>query len=180
MTRPKTAAFCGVSLDGFLARPDGRIDWLDRFAGEEHGYDAFMASVDTLVIGRATYTFVLGMVASGLGWPYAGKRCVVMTHGSIDPAHGERAYAGEPGPLLDELGAEGARQVYVDGGVVVRSFLAAGLLDEMTVSFVPALIGAGIPLFGGVALETGLVLDRAVTYPNGVVQMRYRITGSAS
>lgn len=180
MARPKTSAFCGVSLDGFLARPDGRIDWLDRFAGEEHGYAAFMESIDTLVIGRNTYAFVLEMVRTGLGWPYAGKRCVVMTHRPIDARHGERAYAGEPGPLLAQLGVDGARHVYVDGGVVVRSFIAAALLDEMTVSFVPALIGEGIPLLGGVALETGLTLDRAVTYPNGVVQMRYRLASSAS
>jgi dihydrofolate reductase len=180
MTRPKTSAFVGASLDGFLARPDGRIDWLDRFAGEEHGYAAFMATVDTLVVGSNTYAFVLEMARSQIGWPYEGKRCVVMTHRPIDGGHGERAYAGEPGPLLDELGAGGARHVYVDGGVVIRRFIAAGLLDEMTVSFVPSLIGAGIPLFGGVAVETGIVLDRAVTHPSGVLQARYRFTGSAS
>jgi dihydrofolate reductase len=173
-SRPRTSTFVGVSLDGFLARLDGTIDWLDPFAGVEHGYSAFIATVDTLVVGRKTYDFVLQMVASGLPWPYEGKRCVVMTHRPVDGRHQERASASEPGPLLDELGAEGARHVYVDGGVVIRSFLAQGLLDQLTVSVVPCLIGEGLPLFGGVKLECGLTLEHATSYSNGLVQMRYR------
>src|SRR5262249_17761195 len=100
MTRPRTSAFVGVSLDGFLARPDGTLDWLVQFEGEEHGYAAFFESIDTLVIGRKTYEFVQTMA-----WPYGGKRCVVMTHGKVEGKHGERAYAGEPAALLAEVEA---------------------------------------------------------------------------
>ncbi len=131
--RPRTSAFVGVSLDGFLARPDGSVDWLRPYEGEEHGYQAFFDSIDTLVVGRKTHDFVLQMVADGLPWPYRGKRCVVITHRQIEGRHDERAYAGEPEPLLDELGAQGARHVYVDGGAVIRQFLAACLLDELSV-----------------------------------------------
>jgi dihydrofolate reductase len=159
-----------VSLDGFLARPDGSIDWLTPFEGDDNGYVPFFASIDTLVIGRKTYEFV-----QTIDWPYAGKRCVVMTHRDISGQHGERAYAGEPAALLAELEAEGARHVYVDGGMVIRSFLAAGLLDELTVTFVPSLIGEGLPLFGGVKLESGLVLEQVKPIGDRMVQVRYRI-----
>jgi dihydrofolate reductase len=171
MKRPRTSAFVGVSLDGFLARPDGSIDWLTPFEGDDNGYMPFFASVDTLVIGRKTYDFV-----QTIPWPYAGKRCVVMTHGSVAGDHGERAYAGAPAPLLAELEAEGARHVYVDGGAVIRAFLAAGLLDELTVTFVPSLIGEGLPLFGGVNLESGLVLEQVRPIGGRLVQVRYRVS----
>ena len=174
MSRPRTSAFVGVSLDGFLARPDGMIDWLEPFGDVEHGYSAFIDTVDTVVEGRNTYEFVRRMVDSGRPWPYQGKRCVVMTHRAVEGRNQERAFAGEPATLLDQLAAEGARHVYVDGGVVIRSFLAAGLLDQLTLSVVPSLIGAGMPLFGGVRLESGLTLEHATSFSNGIVQMRYR------
>ena len=178
MAYPRTSAFVGVSLDGFLARPDGAIDWLEPFAGVEHGYREFIDSVDTLVVGRKTYEFVLHMVETGLPWPYAGKACVVMTHRPLEEQNRERAFTGEPGALLAELAAEGARHVYVDGGEVIRTFLAQGLLDAITVSVVPILIGAGLPLFGGVAVESGITLEHATSFPNGLVQMRYRTSAA--
>jgi dihydrofolate reductase len=179
MARPRTSTFVGISLDGFLARLDGSLDWLKPFEGTEHGYTAFFETVDTLAIGRGTYDFVLGMLRSGLPWPYGGKRCVVMTHRPVEGQHQERAFAGEPKDLLEELGKQGARHVYVDGGVVIRSFLACGLLDEITVSIVPVLIGAGLPLFGGVALESGLRLEQARSFENGIAQLHYRVRPSS-
>jgi dihydrofolate reductase len=174
MERPRTSGFVGVSLDGFLARSDGAIDWLKPFEAEEHGYRAFFATVDTVVLGRRTYEFVLGMLSSGLSWPYGESRCVVMTHRPLEQKNGERAFSGEPGTLLRDLEAAGARHVYVDGGVVLRSFLATGLLDQLTVSVVPVLLGSGFPLFGGVRLERGVTLENATSFKNGLVQMRYR------
>ena len=175
MARARTSAFVGVSLDGFLARLDGSVDWLAPFEGQEHGFAAFFDSVDTLVIGRKTYDFVLGHLEAGGPWLYAGKRCVVMTHHSVDGRNGERAYAGELGDLLAQLDAEGACHIYVDGGMVIRAFLAAGLLDDLTITFVPSLIGEGLPLFGGVRLESGLVLDGVQSFDNRLVQVRYRL-----
>lgn len=170
MARPRTSAFVGVSLDGFLARLDGTLDWLVQFEGEEHGYTAFFESIDTLVIGKKTYEFV-----KTIAWPYGGKRCIVMTHGTVAGQHGERAFAGEPGTLLAELETQGAKHVYVDGGAVIRTFLAAGLLDELTLTIVPCLIGEGLPLFGGVKLESGLLLEEVKSFNKGLVQMHYRV-----
>jgi dihydrofolate reductase len=174
MERPRTSGFVGVSLDGFLARSDGSIDWLKPFEGEDHGYAAFLATVDTVVLGRRTYEFVLGMVSSGLPWPYEERRCVVMTHRPLESGNGERAFLGEPDALLRELAAAGSRHVYVDGGAVIRSFLAAGLLDQLTISIAPVLIGSGFPLLGGVRLESGAVLENSASFKNGLVQARYR------
>ena len=165
-----------MSLDGFLARQDGSIDWLKPFEGAERGYNSFFASIDTLVMGRRTYEFVLEMLGAGMAWPYDGKRLVVMTHRPVDGTNGERAFSGEPEPLLQELESQGARHIYVDGGVVIRSFLAAGLLDEITVSVVPCLLGAGFPLFGGVRNESGLNLERVTSFERGFIQLHYRIT----
>jgi len=175
MARPRCSVFVGISLDGFLARPDGTLDWLDDFAGEEHGYTAFFASIDTLVMGRGTYDFVAAALTTDGAWPFTGKRCVVMTHRPLVAGHPAEAYAGEPAALLDQLGREGARHVYVDGGVVIRSFLAAGLIDELTLSVVPKLIGTGLPLFGGVAVEAGLTLVGVQAFKNGLAQLRYRV-----
>lgn len=174
MSRPRTSVFVGISLDGFLAREDGALDWLKPYEGGEHGYSAFIASVDTLVIGRKTYDFVLGMLAQGIEWPYGGKRCVVITHRPVDGKHGETAFSGEPRALLEQLGREGARHVYVDGGMVIRSFLAADLIDELTLTVAPTLIGTGLPLFGGVKLEAGLTLESVRAFDNGLAQLRYR------
>ncbi len=175
MTRPRTSAFVGVTLDGFLARPDDSFDYLAPYEKIDHGYQAFFASVDTVVVGRRTHEVVLGMVRRGIVWPYQGKRCVVLTHRPLEGAHGEEPFAGEPAELLAALEGAGARHVYVDGGVVVRAFLAARLLDDLTVSIVPLLIGAGRPLFGGVQVESGLTFVEAVPYPDGLIQLRYRL-----
>ncbi len=131
--------------------------------------------MDTLVVGRKTYDFVLSLLSSGQPWVYGGKRCIVMTHSGVRGQHGERAYAGEPAELMRQLEAEGARQVYVDGGVVIRSFLAAGLLDALTLMLVPCLLGEGLPLFGGVKLESELDLAGVQTLGGKLVQLRYRL-----
>jgi dihydrofolate reductase len=164
--------FIATSLDGFIARPDGSIDWLQSVdsPGEDYGYQEFFDSVDTLVIGRNTYDVVRGFPA----WPYTGKRCVVLTHRPAPPAFDEEFSGEDPVGLLARLGREGARHVYVDGGQVIRQFLAAKSIDRLTLSIVPILLGGGIPLFSGVG-ELGVVLEHTRAWPTGLVQSRYRI-----
>jgi dihydrofolate reductase len=173
MTRPRCSVFIAASLDGYIARRDGTIDWLDvvQRPGEDHGFRAFFDSVDTLVMGRRTYETALGFPA----WPYAGKNCVVLTHAGPPSRHGERFHAGDPRPLLEGLAAEGARRVYVDGGVVITQFLADGLVDDLTLSIIPILLGDGARLFGPGGLERTLTLVRSQPYPSGLVQLEYRV-----
>jgi len=167
--RVRFAVFIATSLDGFIARLDGRIDWLGPFHDEDHGYGAFFASVDTLVIGRGTYETVLGFIA----WPYGDKRVIVCTTRPASPAHGEELWSGPVRALAERLDREGARRVYIDGGELIRGFLGEGLVDELTIDVVPLVLGAGRPLFGSGLPELPLKLLEAKSFPSGLVQLRY-------
>ncbi len=175
--RPTCAAFIATSVDGFIARPDGAIDWLESVQreGEDYGYAEFFQGVDALVMGRNTYETVLGFDP----WPYADKPVIVLTRRGGTPQHGARFTSDSPGEALAALGREGARRVYVDGGAVIRSFLAARLIDELTISVVPLVLGAGVPLFASGAPEQKLSLESSRGYPSGLVQLRYRFERSA-
>jgi len=165
------AVFVGASLDGYLARPDGGLDWLEPFEGEEHGYQAFFDGVDALVIGRGTYQTVLSFPE----WPYGRKRVIVCTRSDFTPSHGEELSREAPRALADRLDREGVRRVYLDGGALIRSFLREGLVHELTISLVPIVLGSGIPLFAAGLPERPLRLIDARTYPSGLVQLRYTL-----
>ena len=170
----KASVFVGTSVDGFIARRDGALDFLPPGGGEAHGYDEFMASVDALVIGRNTLETVLGFDE----WPYGAKPVFVLSTRDLPalPAGAvvERL-AGEPADVVKELEARGVRHAYVDGGITIQRFLQAGLIQTLTITRVPVLIGTGIPLFG--ALPRDIVLKHVQTrhYASGLVQSEYRI-----
>lgn len=164
-----------MSLDGFIAGPGGALDWLKPFEGTEHGYQAFFDSVDAVVIGRATYDVVLAFEA----WPYRGKRLYVLTHRPPTSRHGEVFLAGPPEAVVARLAEDGVRQAYVDGGAVVSQFLAAGLVDDLTLTLVPVVLGDGIRLFQAPLPERLFGLVGAQTYPSGLVQVRYLAGESA-
>jgi dihydrofolate reductase len=172
---PHCSVFCAVSLDGFIARTDGRIDWLSRVerAGESYGFYDYFASVDTVVIGRRTYETALGFES----WPYSGKRCVVLTHQALRARYDEIFYAGDLEALMQLLVSEGASRVYVDGGQVIAQFLQRGFIAEMVVSFIPTLLGRGIPFTGGLDRDVALELTSSQCYASGLVQSRYRVLG---
>ena len=161
----RIAVFIAASLDGFIAGKDGDLSFLDRVQapGEDYGYQAFFDAVDVVVVGRRTYE----TAAAFSSWPYAGKRVVVVTHRPIDDARVVR----HDGPVL-ALAPTLAGRVYVDGGDVIRQFLAAKLVDEITVSIVPVLLGTGARLFEGVTLD--LELAGCEAYDSGLVQVQYR------
>ncbi len=170
--RPRVSVYVAVSLDGQMARADGGLDWLDRMqvAGEDYGYAEFYASVDALVVGRRTYDAVLAFPA----WPFDGKRVIVLTHRPLDALHGEQRHAGALAPLLRRLATDGVRHVYLDGGLAVRTGLAEGVVDELTLSVVPALLGDGRPLFGPGTPPSDWTLVRSRAYASGLVQSTYR------
>ena len=177
--RPRCSVYIAVSLDGFIARRDGRIDWLSAVAreGEDYGYARFIGSVDTLVLGRKTYDTALGFG----DWPYAGKRCVVITNASnLSAKHDESFFSGSPDALVERLTSAGAKRVYVDGGNVIRQFLAAGLVDDVTLSIIPVLLGEGVPLFGSTGRDIGLELVTSRSFASGLVQVEYRIAPPAA
>lgn len=175
----KCSVYIATSLDGYIARPDGSIDWLTGSGApensEDYGFEAFFDSIDALVMGRKTYEQVLTFGE----WPYGDKKVVVLSSGSPRiPEHlaGKvEIMSSEPGEIVGRLAESGARHLYIDGGVTVQGFLRAGLIDELTITRLPILIGEGIPLFG--VLEGDVHLEHLETqsFKSGMVQSRYRV-----
>jgi dihydrofolate reductase len=169
------SVFVGTSVDGFIARPNGDLDFLPPGGGEPHGYDEFMASVDALVIGRKTFETVLAFPA----WPYGDKRVVVLSSRPVDLS-GVRGgvveqMAGPPAEIVRKLAASGARHLYVDGGVTIQGFLRAGLVQRLVITRVPVLIGDGIPLFGTLPRDVRLHHVATQQYPSGLVKSEYQV-----
>jgi dihydrofolate reductase len=173
MPRPTCSVYIATSLDGFIARSDGSIDWLAAVerAGEDYGYKVFFDSIDTLVMGRKTYETALGFGA----WGYEGKRCVVLTHAPLATQHGEEFYSGDLPALVERLGAEGAKRIYVDGGSVLSQFLALGLIADVTVSLIPVLLGDGVRLTQRLGGDVRLRLARSRSFESGLVQLEYQV-----
>ena len=170
----KASVFVGTSVDGFIARVNGDLDFLDHGGGEPHGYEEFMATVDALVIGRNTFETVLKFET----WPYGEKPVFVLSTRTLAPtppgAVVERM-SGDPVEILSSLDARGFRHAYVDGGITIQRFLRAGVVQRLVVTRVPVIIGAGIPLFG--AVERDIVLTHVGTrqYAGGLVQSEYEV-----
>ena len=171
----KLSVFCGVSVDGFLARPDHKLDFLDAGGQEPHGFEEFYGSVDVLVIGRKTFEVVLGFAK----WPYARKPVVVLSSGPLDFSSIKggvvEQMSGEPAEIAAQLKARGFQHAYIDGGITIQRFLAAGLIDRLVITRVPVLIGAGIPLFGAVPRDISLRHVATRTYKGGLVQTEYEV-----
>jgi len=174
--------FVGVSLDGFIARADGTVDFLepDEPFDDDMGFSALLGRVDAMLMGRSTFDFVIDAVpadATGANWPYGETPIFVATHRPLDVPGPLRSLvttvAGSPQDLLDELEAAGATSVYVDGGALAHQFLAAGLVDELTLTVVPRLIGEGVTLFGPIEADISFALQSTTSYPNGYVQLTY-------
>src|ERR1700723_26954 len=174
----KESAFIATSVDGFIARAGGELDFLPEDGGEPHGYPEFMATVDALVIGRNTFEIVLAFPE----WPYGEKRVVVLSSQPLDlsAVRGGRVeqMSGTPAEIVEKLAASGAHHLYIDGGITIRRFLRAGLIQRLTITRVPVLIGEGIPLFG--ALPRDLRLRHITTqhYPSGLVKSEYEVLTS--
>jgi dihydrofolate reductase len=169
------SVFVGTSLDGFIARPNGDLDWLPEGGGEPHGYPEFFATVDALVIGRKTFETVLAFDA----WPYGDKRVVVLSSRPLDLSGAGggmiEQMAGPPAEIVSRLGREGARHLYVDGGITIQRFLQAGLIQRLIITRVPVLIGEGIPLFGSLPHDVRLQHVATRHYPSGLVQSEYAL-----
>jgi len=170
----KASVFVGTSLDGFIARVDGALDFLPPGGGEPHGYAEFMATVDALVIGRNTYDIVLAFPA----WPYGSKPVFVLSTHALPPAPPGAVVehlSGPPSEIVSQLAARGFRHLYIDGGITIQRFLEAGLIQRIVVTRVPVLIGTGVPLFGPSSRDIRLEHLATRSYASGLVQSEYRV-----
>jgi len=175
---PTGHVFIATSLDGFIARPDGSLDWLilPEHQGEDHGYTGFIQTMDAIIMGRGTYEAVRGFDP----WPY-DKPVLVLSRqlaGTEPPPalRGKLAFADlSPQAAMDHLASQGAARVYVDGGQIVQSFLRAGLVADMVISRIPVLIGEGRSLFGDTGGDIRFSHEETRSFPSGLVQSRYRL-----
>jgi dihydrofolate reductase len=154
----KCTVFIATSLDGFIARPNGDLDWLPQAV---------------LVMGRNTYDVVCSLGE----WPYGDKRVAVLTARPIDlpPDSKVTALSGSPSDVIAELAKDGAQHLYIDGGRVVTNFLRDGLIDEIIITTIPILIGKGIPLFGELNKDVALELLSTKSFDGGLAQSHYRV-----
>jgi len=173
------SVFIAASLDGYIARHSGKLDWIQKAAikgdTEDYGYLRFISDVDCVVMGRNT--FEKKAVLSE--WPYEGKQVIVLSRVLKEPPNdfiGKISVFNKPIELLAvELQHYKYKKVYVDGGLTIQAFLKAGLIDEITITTIPVLIGRGIPLFGELPEDVGLRLVESRSYPSGFVQSKYRV-----
>jgi dihydrofolate reductase len=170
----KASVFIATSLDGYIARADGGIDWLPT-TPEPHGYTEFMATVDAIVIGRKTFETVLSFG----GWGYGATPVIVLSsrpQALVAPAGANcDMMSGTPQEIVARLAERGLQHLYVDGGVTIQRFLEAGLIQRMVITRIPVLLGSGIPLFGALSHDVRLEHVATRSYPSGMVQSEYVI-----
>jgi dihydrofolate reductase len=170
----KASVFIATSLDGFIARLDGGIDWLPADC-EPHGYEEFIASVDAIIIGRKTFETVLGFG----GWAYGKKPVFVLSNTLSELKLPEGAIcelmSGNPSEVVATLSKRGVEHAYIDGGVTIQGFLREGLIQRLVITQIPVLLGRGIPLFGAVPNDIKLKHQATRSYPSGLVQSEYSI-----
>lgn len=168
----KASVFIATSLDGFIAREDGGLDWLPEDP-EPHGYDEFIATVDAIVMGRKTFEIVLAFGA----WPFGEKPVIVLSSNPSEILAPEGAVCeamnGTPHEIVARLAERGLKHLYIDGGVTVQGFLEAGLIQRLIITRIPVLLGSGIPLFGHVSHDIRLEHIATRSYPSGIVQSEY-------
>lgn len=174
MAEREVVLYIAESLDGFIAREDGDISWLDMVAvaGEDYGYADFMKSVDTVVLGRKTYEIVKSMTPEP---PYGGKKVYVLT-GSMDKMDDGVTYTGDVIKLFSELKATGCGRIFIDGGsVTVKKLRDLDMIDRYVVSIIPVMLGKGIRLFGELeeSITTRLKLVSCSSFESGLVQLEY-------
>ena len=176
----KCSAYMATSVDGFIAKPDGDIEWLhlpEYLESDFNGlqYEDFISTVDTLIMGRNTFEKILTFDS----WPYEGTPVVVVTSRELtihEHLQGKvSAESGDPEKLVSKLESEGSQHLYIDGGKTIQRFLQAGLINEITITRIPILLGDGISLFNSFGVETSLRLIDATTTDNGFVQVRYEV-----
>ena len=173
--------FIAISLDGFIARENGDLDWLPGASGEpqdsseDYGYAKFIAQVDAILMGRNTFEKVLDFGE----WPY-GDMPVIILSASLQAVPESVSgvvsiMSGSPNVVLDRLNKKGLNSLYLDGGKCIQQFLSAGLVDELIITQVPVLLGKGIRLFGALDKDIQLELKSSKSYSSGMVQGHYEI-----
>lgn len=172
----KLILYIATSLDGFIARSDGRVDWLDNIPNPnqlDYGYEAFLASIDTTLMGNNTYRTILGF---GGEFPYADKINYVFSRSEQADTTFVRVITADPASFVQSLKSSSGGAIWlIGGGQLNTHLLNARLIDEMIITVAPIILGTGIPLFESHALETQWITVRTKSFDTGLVQSTYRL-----
>ena len=168
----KVIVYIAMSLDGFIAQSDGDLAWLLKFndSGEDYGYNEFIKTVDTVIMGRKTYD---KMVEMGYEYPHGERQYIIWTHTESPPKQNVTFYSGDLKRLILDLKSKPGGNIYVDGGKSVSECMKHHLVDEYIISVIPILLGDGIPLFNAGRPEEQLVLKSNKSFETGLVQLHY-------
>lgn len=171
------SVYIATSLDGYIARSNGDIDWLPPINpdGEDYGYGAFIRTIDRIVMGRKSFEKVQCFDP----WPYEGTPVTVLSQTlRTVPAHlSDQVSLSDASPetLTAQLASKGAKRIYVDGGQTIQAFLRAGLITDVTITTIPVLIGSGISLFGDLTHDVHLTHLTTQAFKDGLVQSSYAV-----
>ena len=168
--------YIAASIDGYIATKSGGLDWLHELPNpdnDDYGYAEFMNNIDALVMGRNTFEKVLGFGT----WHYDKKVFVVsssLTEVPVELSGKVELITGSLSAVLSEIKSQGYENLYIDGGMLIQSFLAEDLIDELIITRIPILLGEGIPLFGELSQPLKFIPKETKTYSNALVQSCYR------
>lgn len=173
----KVTLYIAASLDGYIARPDGSIDWLENDAykleGEDYGYNQFKETIDTTLMGNNTYKVVMGF---DMPFPYPDKTNYVFTRTAHPTSEFVQFVQDDPVAFVKELKKQEGKSIWlIGGGQLNMQLLNACLVDEMIITFVPLILGRGIPLFAGGVSERMLKVQEVTNYKNGFVQVKFTL-----
>ena len=182
----KCSVYIATSADGYIARPDGSVDWLHTagnleadMGSEDMGFQSFMDSVDCMIMGRKCMEIISGMHLNSEQWFYGDMRIVVLSNTVKEPPENLRGkvemYSGDIQDLILKLEGSGFKHAYIDGGSTITSFINLRLIDEMIITKVPVLLGEGIPLFGKINQSVKLENAKAAAFPNEFIQVKYSV-----
>lgn len=169
----KVVLYIAASLDGYIAKPNDDLNFLSLVAdeGQDYGYSEFIGTIDTVILGRKTYEWVLTRVPE---FPHASKETYVVTRTPREKAGKVTFYTGSLKELVAGLKAKQGKNIFIDGGAeVVNTLLNDNLIDEYYISIIPVLLGEGVKLFKDGRPEQRLRLVDAKTFPKGLVQLHY-------
>jgi len=183
----KCSVFIATSADGYIATKGGEIDWLEN-AGEPNvdmgeqldmGFNNYLASVDCMIIGRKTMEKISSFNLTLNQWPYGNLPIFVLSNTLKAPPSNfiskVEIYSGEIPLLISRLIVEGFQHAYIDGGMVITSFLNLGLINEMIITQAPIFLGEGRPLFGRLNKQIKLKDSLVKTFPNDFIQIQYKV-----
>jgi dihydrofolate reductase len=172
----KVILYIAASIDGYIAKKDGNIDWLNAYPNpnnDDYGYSDLLSRISTTIMGRTTYDEVLSF---GVEWPYPDKKSYVITHYTdFKPTTpNTEVYQGDLNSLISEIRLNTQKDIWlIGGGKLITQFLNEGLIDEMILTVIPIMLGDGIPLFLKSSKETNWKLQNAKAYDSGFVNLTY-------